>query len=228
MWYNGRNRFVQEDRERSLASFAYPAREVVTLAVDWIAVRNEYINGGGSYRKLAEKYGIPLGTLRARAEKEKWVKLKEKQLRKISTKTAQKTADKIAKQEADRVARIHAASDELLSKIERAILELDSAQVSRKKKVKTTEYKDRWAVGKPTKEVVTEEEQLETVPSVVDRKGLQQIATALKQIWEMADSQADGSDEVEDDGLLEALGASAQGLFASGDDSGMLPKEKSE
>lgn len=75
---------------------------------------------------------------------------------------------------------------------------------------------------------MTEEEQLETVPSIVDRKGLQQIATALKQIWEMAGSQADGDEELEDDGLLEALGASAAGLFASGDDSGMLPKEKIE
>lgn len=196
------------------------------MAVDWIAVRNEYINGGGSYRKLAEKYGIPLGTLRARAEKEKWVKLKEKQMHRISTKTAQKTADKIAKQEANRVARIRATSDELLSKIERAIAELDSAQVSRKKKVKTTEYKDQRAAGKPTKEIVTEEEQLETVPSIVDRKGLQQIATALKQVWEMADSQTDEKEDLEDDGLLEALGASAQTLFESGDDSGILPKEK--
>ena len=30
------------------------------MAVDWLAIRNDYINGGGSYRKLAEKYGVPL------------------------------------------------------------------------------------------------------------------------------------------------------------------------
>lgn len=208
------------------ASFSCPAREVVRLAIDWIAVRNDYINGGGSYRKLAEKYGISLGTLRARAEKEKWVKLKERQMRKISTKTAQRTAEKIAKQEAERVARIHAASDELLTKIEQAIAELDSTQVSRKKRVKTTEYKSKRAAGRPTKETIIEEENLETVQSIIDRKGLQQIATALKQIWEMADPQGEGGEEVEDDGLMEALGASAKGLFDSGDDSGMLPRPK--
>ena len=58
------------------------------MAVDWLAIRNDYINGGGSYRKLAEKYGVPFGSLRSRAEKENWPELKKEQLHKISIKTA--------------------------------------------------------------------------------------------------------------------------------------------
>lgn len=197
------------------------------MAVDWIAVRNEYINGNCGYRKLAEKYGIPFGTLRARAKKEKWPKLREKQMHRISTKTAQKTAEQIAKQEAERAARIYAASDELLIRIEQAIRELDQAQVSHKKKTKTVEYKDKRAAGKPTKEIVTEVEDLVTVPSIVDRKGLQQIATALKAVWDIAETDSSG-EEIEDDGLLVALGANAKALMDTGDDSDLLPQEDEE
>lgn len=195
------------------------------VAVDWIAVKNEYINGNDGYRKLAEKYGIPFGTLRARAQKEKWPKLREKQRNRISTKTAQKTAEQIAKQEAKRVARIHAASDELLIRIEQAIQELDQAQVTHKKKTKTVEYKDKLAAGKPTKEVVTEIEDLVTVPSIIDRKGLQQVAMALKAVWDIAEGD-ESAEETEDDGLLAALGANAKDLMDTGDDSDLLPEEE--
>lgn len=66
------------------------------MAVDWLAIRNDYINGGGSYRKLAEKYGITLATLRVQAERENWPDLKKDQQHKTSTKTAQKTQEKIS------------------------------------------------------------------------------------------------------------------------------------
>lgn len=197
------------------------------MAVDWIAVKNEYINGNDGYRKVAEKYGIPFQTLRARAQKEKWPELRKRQRNRISTKTAQKTAEQIAKQEAKRVARIHAASDELLLRIEQAIRELDQAQVSHKKKTKTVEYKDKRAAGKPTKEVVTEVEDLVTVPSIIDRKGLQQVAMALKAVFDIAESD-ESQEELEDDGLLAALGANAKALMDTGDDSDLLPQEEEE
>ncbi len=43
------------------------------MAVDWLKIRNDYINGGGSYRVLAEKYGVNKDTIAARAKKEQWV-----------------------------------------------------------------------------------------------------------------------------------------------------------
>lgn len=66
------------------------------MAVDWLAIRNDYINGGGSYRKLAEKYGITLATLRVQAERENWPDRKKEQQHKTSIKTAQKTQEKIS------------------------------------------------------------------------------------------------------------------------------------
>lgn len=211
----------------ALTTRLFLAREVVTVAVDWLAIRNDYINGGGSYRKLAERYGVPFGSLRSRAEKENWQELKKKQLHKISTKTAQKTAEAIANQEAKRVERLLSINDQLIDKIERAVAELDMAQVTNKTKTKVIEYKNKKRPDKPTKEIVQEHEEILSVASIVDRKGLQQIATALKTVWDIAgENEANKEDEIEDDGLLAALGANAQAVFGDGDDSGMLPKEK--
>ena len=77
------------------------------MAVDWLTIRNDYINGGGSYRKLAEKYGITLATIRRRAEAENWIKLREEHQHKINTKAAQKAQEKIS----------DALSDEAASKV---------------------------------------------------------------------------------------------------------------
>lgn len=198
------------------------------MAVDWLAIRNDYINGGGSYRKLAEQYGVPFGSLRSRAEKENWPELKKEQLHKISTKTAQKTADVIVQKEVKRAQRMMGIHDQLLDKLEQAVSELNMAQVTNKKKTKVIEYRNGKRPDKPTKEVVTENEEILAVSSIVDRKGLQQISLALKALWDISNEHeaSRDDDDVEDDGLLAALGANAEELFSDGDDSGILPKEK--
>lgn len=66
------------------------------MAVDWLAIRNDYINGGGSYRKLAEKYGIPLRTIAQHAKDEKWKEAKETTCNKLATNLQQKTQEKIS------------------------------------------------------------------------------------------------------------------------------------
>nr|DAQ76793.1 MAG TPA: Protein of unknown function (DUF1804) [Caudoviricetes sp.] len=66
------------------------------MAADWLKIRNDYINGGGSYRKLAEKYGVSFDTLQDKAKREEWKKQKENQHDKITTKSRQKTAEKTA------------------------------------------------------------------------------------------------------------------------------------
>ena len=66
------------------------------MAVDWLAIKTEYINGGISYRKLAEKYGISFAILKDKAVKEKWADARKEHTNKIRTKTEQKTAEKIS------------------------------------------------------------------------------------------------------------------------------------
>ncbi|MDD6236378.1 MAG: helix-turn-helix domain-containing protein, partial [Clostridiales bacterium] len=81
--------------------------------INWIKIKNDYINGRGSYRKLADKYGISATSIGKRARLEGWAEQREKQLHKSYTKVAQKTADRIAEREADRVARLLGTTDKL-------------------------------------------------------------------------------------------------------------------
>ena len=64
--------------------------------VDWNAVRAEYIGGGISQRKLADKFGITYAALRNKAEIEDWVSLRDNAQRKASAKATQKVAEATA------------------------------------------------------------------------------------------------------------------------------------
>lgn len=64
------------------------------MAVDWLKIKTEYINGDISYRKLAEKHSIPFPTLRDRATNEGWKGQRDKQRNEVVTRTKQKTVEK--------------------------------------------------------------------------------------------------------------------------------------
>lgn len=65
--------------------------------MDWNKIKAEYIAGGTSYRKLAEKYGVTLAVLRNVAEREEWVRLKAQAQHKTNTKLIDSISDKEAK-----------------------------------------------------------------------------------------------------------------------------------
>ena len=70
-------------------------------SVDWKAIKAEYIAGGTSYQKLAEKYGVSFSTLSHLAKREKWTDLKQKACEKedmdLATSIGKKNAKKSAK-----------------------------------------------------------------------------------------------------------------------------------
>lgn len=152
--------------------------------MNWTKIRNEYINGNISYRKLAEKHDIPFQTLRDRAIKEGWFEKRKEQRDKIRLKTEQKTAEKLAEAEADRLLRISKAADRLLEKIEEATEQLDQFIVTNKVKQKEVQYvSDKAGFGKPRKEVIKEIEDKRIVKAEhLDRLGLKQLASALKDL----------------------------------------------
>jgi hypothetical protein len=83
----------------------------------WKKIKAEYIAGGTSYRKLAEKYEVKLSALRSVAEREKWVELKAQVQHKANT----KIVDTVSDIEADRAAKIIDVADKLLDKISEVI-----------------------------------------------------------------------------------------------------------
>ena len=81
--------------------------------MDWKKIKAEYIAGGTSYRKLAEKYGVSRSKLQAKATREKWVDLQSQ----AKAKTESKIVDSISDQEAKKAVDIIDVADKLLEKI---------------------------------------------------------------------------------------------------------------
>lgn len=157
--------------------------------MDWNEIRTEYISTDTSYRKLAEKYDVPVSTIFKRAKKENWVELKKQN----NDNMVAITLDTCGEMQVERLKKIQTATDDLLSKIEQAIAELNIVLNTKTKKTKVIEYNNIERPDKPTKEIIDEEVEIVETSSIVDRTGLKAIASALKDIKEiqMLKSDAD-------------------------------------
>ena len=71
------------------------------MAADWLTIRNDYINGGGSYRQLSEKYGVSLRTIAKHAKDEDWQQQKTENLNSVAIAVQRKTTEKIAESESE-------------------------------------------------------------------------------------------------------------------------------
>lgn len=67
--------------------------EVIPIDINWNAIRAEYIGGGISQRKLAEKYGVAYSTLSNRATNERWNEKREQAKAEIDAKLGQRIAE---------------------------------------------------------------------------------------------------------------------------------------
>ena len=86
---------------------------------DWKKIKSEYIRGGVSYRKLADKYDVSFSTLRKVAARENWTELRSRAGAERDTKIVQS----VASQQAKRVDDIQTVADMLLDKIFFGVLE---------------------------------------------------------------------------------------------------------
>jgi uncharacterized protein YjcR len=81
--------------------------------VDWKKIKAEYIAGGTSYRKLAEKYGVSPTTLTKVAGREGWVEARHQ----ADIKKTLKIVDSVSTKEANKAVDIVCVADKLLAKI---------------------------------------------------------------------------------------------------------------
>lgn len=99
--------------------------------MDWKKLRAEYIAGGTSYRKLAEKYNVSFHTLRKQAAKEGWKELRDKTTAKTVTKIVEMESDK----QAERMRRLLNVSDMLLDAVEESVRAFTTGELSVEKGV---------------------------------------------------------------------------------------------
>ena len=224
-WDDGGNATLQkkEKKERNVA------KKIATQTNDasWVEIEHEYVTDISrkpcSLEDLARKYSIPIQTIKDQSATGKWSDKRAE----YKLKTNQKLIEKSSDADADRIVRLLSIADKAAEKAEQALGELEQYVVRDKKKVKTVEYKDNTAIGKPTKEIIDETERLNIASGPIDRLGLSQVPGALKNLKEIymipaalekqsaetallkAKVQTDDEEETADDGFLEALQGSA-------------------
>lgn len=79
----------------------------------WNAIKTEYITGEISYRKLAEKWGVPFRTLSYRASEEGWKKERDKYRDTVATRSLQIVATKASSENANRLLKLQEAADNM-------------------------------------------------------------------------------------------------------------------
>jgi monoamine oxidase len=157
-------------------------RKELFVDFDWKKIKAEYVTTDkSSYRKLAEKYGIPLGTIYKRAKKENWVELKQQSY----DKKVAKTIASVENNQVKKLERILTITDKLLDKIEQAVDELDIQLCKSVERVKEIEYNNYDRPDKATKEIIHETEEVTEVRTIIDRKGVQELASAIKSLKEV-------------------------------------------
>ena len=97
--------------------------------VNWIKIKNEYINTNIRYRSLADKHNIPFTTLRDRAIKEKWFQKRKEQRNKIGAKTEQKTAEKIIEANVSYAEQIISISEKTVEALDKAVGQLETMYI---------------------------------------------------------------------------------------------------
>lgn len=94
-----------------------PERERRELtSAEWRKIRIEYVKGKTTYRELAEKYGVTVGTIGKHASKEGWKKRRQKLDEKTEKKALERVCDARAK-EFEQLARINDQATDALENL---------------------------------------------------------------------------------------------------------------
>ena len=105
--------------------------------MDWNKIKAEYIAGGTSYRKLAEKHGVSFNSLKRIAVRDGWSKLREQAEEKATTKIVEIAAEHYV----SNMEMVNEVADKLLAKII-VILDRDDDICSQEIKHFTSALKD--------------------------------------------------------------------------------------
>ena len=214
-------------------------------SVSWVEIEHEYVTDISrkpcSLEDLAGKFSVSVKTIQQHCQDEEWVKKRIEYRKSIAQKALEKSSDA----DADRIVRILSIADKAAEKAEQALCELEQYVVKDKKKVRTVEYKDNKAIGKPTKEIIDETEHINIANGPVDRLGLSQVTGALKNLkdiymiqsaldaqnqsqemdkrkWEIdllkleMQAKENTDDTKEQDNFLDALNESAKKVWSDG------------
>lgn len=144
---------------------------------EWAKIKTEYITTEISYRKLADKYGMTYTRLQTKAHEQGWKEEREAYREKL----VDKSVDLICEEQAEQIARAIRIGNTMLEKIEESLSQIDMIMC------RTTTSKksvvDDEEIGLCEQTVSTENYELKKV--TVDRAGLKQLSSVLKDLREI-------------------------------------------
>lgn len=147
---------------------------------DWKQLEKEYIlSDYKSVSSFLKDKGISINGSTKKSTKG-WKNKKVLKEEQKSTKVIEKVLEKESEREANKIIKVKDVANDLLSKIVQANDELNMHIARNKKKTKTVEYD--YKCNKPSKETINEEEEIKSYIDIIDRKGLKELTSALKDL----------------------------------------------
>lgn len=177
--------------------------------VDWEKIKAEYLQGGTSYRKLADKHGVSFSTLRARAIKEKWADKRDE----VCNKAATKVEQKIVSQRAKDIELLDRSRTLLIQKLHRSIEKLPDIPGNRMEQC-MSEILLSDSDG-------SESQKIPKRKTVRFESDLLKMVQTLDKLMEMSGYANQAAAEA-DDGFIEAFNAFAEEVSA---DDGDIPED---
>lgn len=157
---------------------------------DWKQLEKEYIlSEYKSVSSFLKDKGIKLSGSTKKSTKG-WKEKKVLKEAKKSTKVIEKVLEKESEKEANKIIQVKDVANDLLSKIVQANKELNMHIARNKKKTKTVEY--NYDMCKPSKEIIDEEEEIKSYIDIIDRKGLKELTSALKDLNDILNNKSGG------------------------------------
>lgn len=147
---------------------------------DWKQLEKEFILGDyKSVSTFLKEKGIKASGSTKKSTKG-WKEKKVQKEYQKGTKIVEKVIEKESEKEAEKIVSVKSVADDLLNKIMQANEELNMHLARNKTKTKTVEYD--YGVNKPNKETITEKEEIKSYIDIIDRQGLKQLTSALKDL----------------------------------------------
>lgn len=126
------------DKLKSQAQKAEPKTKKKTdeqELIDWAKVKAEYVSGTMSAAKLADRYGISVSSISKKCASEHWQELRKQNQNKTASKIAEKINTEKVKKTVREIDRVVSVASKLITKLNRAVNELDKDEELIKKKV---------------------------------------------------------------------------------------------
>ena len=162
---------------------------------DWKQLEKEYILG--DYKSITDFFktkGI-VNNAYTRRNTKGWKQKKSQNSDKKVAKTIEKVTEKEAKKDAEKILQIKDVANDLLLKIVQANNELNMHLARNKIKIKTVEYD--YKTNKPSKETVDEQEEIKSYIDIIDRKGLKELTSALKDLNDILNNKQNENDKTQ-------------------------------